>query len=177
MAWLTPPTFTSGNILTAAQMGILTGDLNETAVAKAAFTGEYFVADGANVLGARRVQSDSLDSIASTGSTTYVHSSMPTVSVTCNSTALVFLFSYVNNNTNSQAAFYAFQVTGTTTATANDNTALQAGRFTSDFAVVASSVIHKTGLTAGSGNVFTAGVRVTGGTGTWDHRRIAVLGL
>jgi len=177
MAWVTPPTFTSGNVLTAAQMQILTGDLAETAVAKATFTGEYFVAEGANTLGARRVMSDTLDSIATTTNTSYVHSGMPQVTVTTNSGALVFLFSYIRNDTASQASFYGFQVTGTTTSAASDNAALHAGKFVSDFAFTASTVIHKTGLTAGSGNVFTAGVRVTGGTGTWDHRRIAVLPL
>jgi hypothetical protein len=60
MAWVTPPTFTTGNVLTAAQVNILAGDLMETAAAKASSTGDlftstqYFAATAANSLTARQ---------------------------------------------------------------------------------------------------------------------------
>lgn len=174
MAWSAVPTFVAGNVLTASQMNILGGNLNETAVAIATTAGGYFTATGSNALAQRICDSDVVDSIATTTNTSYVHSSMPTVNLTTGTKALVMMYSYINNNTNSQTSFYTSNITGTTTSNANDNRAISAARFTSDFAVACSAVVMFTGITAGSGNVFTAGVRVTGGTGTWDHRRIAV---
>lgn len=53
MAWSAIPTFTSGNVLTAAQMNILGGNLGETAPALATAASQYFVATAANSLSAR----------------------------------------------------------------------------------------------------------------------------
>jgi hypothetical protein len=174
MTWTAPPVFTSGNVLTAAQQNILADDLRETAAALAATAGTYPVATGANALAMRECDSDVLDSIATTPNTSYVHTSMPTVVLATGAQALCFLYSYVENNTNSQTSFYGVAVSGGTTQAANDNRAITAARFTSDFAVVCSSAILITALNV-TANSFVAGVRVTGGTGTFDHRRIAVL--
>lgn len=176
MAWTTPPTFTSGNVLTAAQLTILSDDLKETAAGIATTAGNYFVATGANSLSQRTVESDVLDSIATTTNTGYVHSGMPTVSVASGAEVIVMLYSYITINTNSETAFYGFAVGGATSQTANDNRALAFARFTVQVAMSCSAVVLATGLTSGT-NAFTAGVRVTNAaaTGTWDHRRIAVL--
>jgi hypothetical protein len=177
MAWTTPPTFTSGNVLTAAQMNILGDDLKETAAGIATTAGAHFVATGSNALGQRLITSDVIDSIATTTNTTYVNSGMPACVVTSGALALVMLYCYSTINTNSETAFYGFVVTGTSSQASNDNRAIANARFTSQFAVSCSAVVLVTGLTPGTNNVFTAGVRVTNvaATGTWDHRRLAVM--
>jgi hypothetical protein len=147
----------------------------ETAVAKASAAGQYFVATAANALATRTVDSDVLDSIATTTSTSYVGSGMPTVTSTCTVEAIVMLYSYCTNNTSSQTSFYGFQIGTPTSAAYNDNRAVATANFTAQFAVSASCVVLAS-VTAGSQS-FVAGVRVTGGTGTWDHRRIAVMGF
>lgn len=177
MAWTAVPTFVSGNVLTAAQQNILGGNLNETAAAKASSAGQYFVATAANTLAARSVSSDANNAIKTTTSTTYITSDMPSVNITCGTTAIVFLHCYAEMGTNSQAGFYSFTVSGTSTVAGNDDRSVENGRFTSEFSFAASGVFLITGLTAGSGNVFTGCIRVTGGTGTWDSRRIMVMGL
>lgn len=174
MAFVSPPVFTSGNVLTAAQLNILGADINETAVAIATTAGTYPVATGATSLAMRTCDSDVDDSIATTSSTSYIHSGMPSVVLATGATALVMLYSLVTNDTNSQSSFFGFAVSGGTTQAANDNRAIQFARYTTQVAVACSSVVLCTSLNV-TANSFVAGVRVTGGSGTFDHRRIAVM--
>lgn len=176
IAWTSVPTFVSGNVLSAAQCNILGGNLNETAAAKASAAGQYFVATGANTLVTRSLSGASNNSIKTTTSTTYITTDMPSVSVTLTTMALVFLHCYAEMGTNSEVAYYSFAVSGTSTVAGNDSRAVEVGRFTSEFSIAASGVFMiDAGLTAGSGNTFSGCVRVSGGTGTWDSRRIAVM--
>lgn len=176
MAWTAPITFVNGVALTAAQLNAMQANILETAAAKATTAGQHFAATGANALAARMTASDVQDSIQTTTSTSYVTTSEPTVTLTTGPLALVFLFCYITINTNSESAFWGFQVSGATTSGFNDNRSIAFARFTVQIAMQCSAAILVTGLTPGS-NTFTCGRRVTNAaaTGTFDHRRIAVL--
>lgn len=167
------PAFTAA-VLTVAQMEILRNNLMETAVAKASLPNQYPVATGVNSLDMRRIQSASvLSTTLNTTSQTYTSASGPSVTLTTGTSALVFVFSQLTIDTDSEEAFYAPDVTGSTTITAEDHRALTVGRYTEPFLIGASFVWYATGLTAGS-NTFRGMVRVTGGTGTYDNRRLIV---
>lgn len=146
-------------------------NLNETAPALAAIANQYPVSTGANALAMRRVNSASSLATQTTTSTSYTSASGPSVTVTSGETALVFLFAALTISLNSSSAFYSVAVSGASTVAADDARALSVGRYTSEFLISASQVTYLTGLTSGS-NTFAGQVRVTGGTGTYDNRRI-----
>lgn len=171
MAWTTPITWTAA-VLTVAQMNQQVRDnFNATAVALATTANEYPVATGANALAMRRVDSASALATQTTTSTSYTTLSGPAVTITTGTTALTWLFAYLSIDTDSESAFYSVAVTGASTSAADDNRALTVGRFTSAFLIGCAQVVYITGLTAGS-NTFTGRIRVTGGTGTFDNRRL-----
>lgn len=170
MAWTTLPVFTAA-VLTTAQQNIIRDNLMETAVAKASLPNQYPVATGVNSLAMRRVNSASSLPTKTTTSTTYTLASGPQVTVTTGTTALVFIFAQLTISADSETAYYAAAVTGDSDITAEDHRALTVGRYTSEFLIGASMAVYFTGMTAGS-NTFSGMVRVTGGTGTYDNRRI-----
>jgi hypothetical protein len=149
-------------------------NLNETAPAKATATGQYPAASGPNAIAMRSLAIDVDDTIYTTSSTSYTGIS-PAVTATTGQFALVHGYSYVTVNTNSEAAYYTFNISGATTQSANDNRAVQNGRYTVQFAIAAGFTVAINGLTSGS-NTFTAQYRVTNGvaTGTFASRRLTV---
>lgn len=174
MAWTTPLTWTAA-VLTVAQMNQQVRDnMNETPTALATTAGQYAVATGANALAMRRVDSASSLATQTTSSTTYTTASGPAVTITTGTNVLTWLFAYMSIDTNSTSAFYSVAVSGASTNAADDNRALTVGRFTSAFLIGACQVVYITGLTAGS-NTFTGQIRVNGGTGTYDNRRLVVM--
>lgn len=173
MAWTAPMTAVASTTFTAAQFNQHVRDnLNETAPGKATAANQYPVATGTNAIAMRAVDSDVVDAILNTSSTTYTGTT-PAVTITTGTKAYVHIYGYVSVDTNSQTAYMTFDVSGATTAAANDNRALAAPRFTSAFAQQAGMTVLVTGLTAGS-NIFECKYRVTGGTGTFDRRRISI---
>jgi hypothetical protein len=172
MAWVTIPTFTTA-VLTTAQANYIRDNLQETAPAKATQPNQYPVATGVNSLTMRRVNSASVLPVQTTTSTSWTQAGGPAVTVTTGTTALVFVFCQLTVSANSEAAYYGPAVTGDSTITAEDHRAVTVGRYTSEFLIGAGMAVYFTGLTAGS-NTFTGMVRVTGGTGTYDNRRIIV---
>ncbi len=170
MAWTVLPPFTTAT-LTTAQLNIIRDDIMETAVAKASLPNQYPVATGVNSLAMRRVNSASALATQTTTSNSYTLASGPQVTVTTGTTALVFVFCQLTISADSETAFYAAAVTGDSAITAEDHRAVTVGRFTSEFLIGATMAVYFTGLTAGS-NTFSGMVRVTGGTGTYDNRRI-----
>lgn len=173
MAWSAPMTAVSGTTFTAAQFNTYVRDnLNETAPAKATAANQYPVATGVNAIAMRSVDSDVADAILNTASTSYTGTT-PAVTITTGTKVYVHLFGYVSVDTNSETAFMTFDVSGATTQSTNDNRAIAAPRFTTAFAIQCGLTVLVTGLTAGS-NTFACKYRVTGGTGTFDHRRISV---
>lgn len=100
----------------------------------------------------------------------------PAVTLTTGKKALVILASQVANNTAGATGIVSFEVAGATTLAADNTRSLQ---FMSDSAgqlVQTSILIAVLSLTAGS-NTFTMKYRVSGGTGTFNNRRITVIPL
>lgn len=175
MAWSAPMTAVANTTFTAAQFNQYVRDnLNETAPAKATTAGQYPVATGPNAIAMRSLGIDVDDNILTTTSTSYT-GTIPAVTLTTGTRVLVHLYSYVTINTNSEAAYYTFDVTGASSSSANDNRAVQNGRYTTQFAIAAGLTVAVQGLTAGS-NTFTAKYRVTNAaaTGTFASRRLTV---
>lgn len=178
MAWSAPPTFTAGNVLTAAQLNILTADLNETAPAKATTAGQHFVATGANAIAARLTTTATVAPAETTTSATYttLATAGPAVTVTTGASVLVMLHAKIINNTATANSFMGYNVSGASTVGESDGTALAFAAGAASVWQQVGTVIHHSGLTPGS-NTFTCMYRVNTGTGTFQNRRITVFPL
>lgn len=178
MAWSTPLTAISNSTLTASQWNLSVRDnLLETAVAKATAAGQIFVSTAANALAARVPTGTAVNVSESTTSTTYTDLTTPgpTVSgLTTGTQALVVVSAKMQQNTASVNDYMAYAVSGATTIAATDQNALLLQFAGTTTTIRASSVFLQTGLTAGS-NTFTSKYRVSGGTGTYDNRSMAVI--
>lgn len=176
MTWLAIPTFTSGNVLTAAQMNILGGNLAETSPSLATATGFYPVANGANSLAMREAESDVTDAAQTTTSTSYTDLATvgPSVSVTTGASAAIHLYSYLYNSTAGARALTTFVVSGATTSATNDNRALYIESTTAPVAITVGASFLLGGMTPGTSTVKMQYKVGGGGTGTFDHRRIWV---
>jgi hypothetical protein len=101
VAWVAPTTFVSGNVLTAAQLNILSADLLETAPGKAASAGQYFVSTAANTIAGRTPITAAVDTAESTAALTFgdLTTPGPAVTTTTGVRALVSISSNPSNNT------------------------------------------------------------------------------
>lgn len=182
MAWSAPMTAVANTTFTAAQFNQHVRDnLNETAPAKATAAGSYFVATGVNAI-AERMAEGSIDlNTGTTTSTTYTDltgaSIGPVVTVETGPMALVIVAGQLSNS-GTDSARMAYDVSGDTTIAAADNRGIGTFGVASLTVTTGTTVLHFGGLalTPGS-NTFTAKYRVSGGTGTFLSRRIAVLPL
>jgi hypothetical protein len=174
-------TAVANSIFTASQFNQYVRDnLNETAPAKAVNAGGYFVATGVNAIAERTAGGDLINAAEDTASTTFTDLATPgpAVTKTTGTSAFVAVYGLVSNNTAGFSALMSFDVTGATAVTASDTRAVtyQPPSVAAARSIRASAVTLLDGLTPGS-NIFTAKYRVTGGTGSFNNRRIAVLPL
>lgn len=178
MAWSAPITFVAGNVLTASQLNAIQANLSETGPAKATTAGRLLVTTAANAIDERALSTATTSAAQTTGSTSYTDltTAGPAVTVTTGVSALVVVSCTMSNNTAGANAYMGYEVSGASTVSASDDTALQTASDPASAALHASSVSKATGLTAGS-NTFTAKYKVTSGTGTFSRRNIIVLGL
>ena len=100
----------------------------------------------------------------------------PAVTVTTGTRALVIIGSDITNNTSATSARTSFAVSGATTVAAVDTYCAKLYWTTGQSAIQVSGVYLLTGLTAGA-NTFTAKYKVSGGTGTFLNRSIAVIDM
>lgn len=176
MSWAAPPTFVSGAVLTAAQLNVLSGDLNETAAARATAAGQYFVATGANTLAARAGGRDTAIVSETTTSTTFTDLATvgPQVTSTTGTTVIAFMQSQLQSNTVGGVATVGLDISGATT-TAASTTWLSFTVATANQQVTCGTAQMITGLTAGS-NTFTMKYVVSAGTtGTFNRRWLTIL--
>lgn len=181
MAWTAPMTAVANTIFTAAQFNTNVRDnLNETAPAKAVNAGGYFVATGVNAIAERTAGHDLINASETTASTSFVDLATPgpAVTKTTGTSAFVAVYGLVSIDTAGVSALMSFAVSGATAVTASDTRAVsfQPGSVAAARSLRASAVTLLDGLTPGS-NTFTAKYRVTGGTGTFNNRRLAVYPL
>jgi hypothetical protein len=176
MAWSAPPTWTTGQTITAAFLNQLRDNLNETAVAKATTSGSYAVSTAANALSERSIGFDTIATQVSHTNTAFsdlTASVGPTVTVTCGARCIGMHSSYLENSTVNLASLTALEVTGATSVTPTDNFALSMTSSTANSHLRASWVMVYE-MTAGV-NVFKMKYRVSGGTGQFAFRRLTVV--
>lgn len=181
MAWTTPPTFVAGNALTAAQLNVISADLNETAPAKATTGGQLFVSTAANTISARSVASATVLTQETTTSTTYADLATPgpSVAVTTGTQAFVWIASHISQTTATANTAASFEVSNAGSGVyqpATDNWSVLWQPPATGGGMRAGSILLLPALVAGS-NTFKMKYRASAGTGSFQWRTIMVLPL
>lgn len=179
MSWTAPMTFSSGAVLTAAQLNThLRDNLLETAPAKATTAGRIFVATGANAIAERAILNDTVATTQTSTSTSYTDlaTTGPDVTLTTGVRAIVSVISGMSNNTSGQNVYMSYAVSGATTTAATDDRSAFLTAAAANQGLRATGTYMETALTGGS-NTFTCKYRVTGNTGSWGNRQIIAIGL
>jgi hypothetical protein len=180
MVWSAIPSFTSGNILTAAQMNILGANLGETAAALASTAMQYPVATGANSLAMRIAQRNSILNAETTTSTSYADLATPgptLSSVVTGGQCFVFLQAKVGHNTALGNAYMGFVVSGASSIAPDFEYSLAHAPASGTGFVQASMALLMQGAdgwTAGTNSV-QAKYTTNTGTATFDKRRITTM--
>lgn len=175
MAWTTLPTYGNG-VLTAAMLNAIKDNINETAPAKA-IVGAWplhFTSTATNVIAAREIVDSLVTELNTTTSTTYTDMANvgPIVTVTTGTFALCFPASRVFNSAGG-VSYASFLITGATTGdTATDGRGI-ANQGADDLRAAS---VQLMATTPGS-NVFTMKYRVSSATGTFQSRRLCIMGL
>lgn len=157
MSWTANHTFTTGEVVTAAQMNVLSNNLDAL---------NTRINNTATTATSQTRTNGAYGDLGTVG---------PTVTVTTGTFALVLIKSYVANNTNAGTSFISFAVSGATTTAASDANGV--GRIFNTAAndAIAVGGIFPVTLTAGS-NTFTAKYRTGGAdTGTFQDRILTVI--
>lgn len=176
MAWTTPVTAVANAALTASQWNASVRDnLLETAVAKATTQGRHFVATGVNTIAEQDSQQTSVGTSEGTTSTSYTDlaTTGPTVTLAISGRAWVALYAGIANS-GINASAMGFDISGASTVAALDSRAISVRGVASNWRI--GGIFLQAGLTSGS-TTFKAQYRVTGDTGTYTDRRIAVFGF
>lgn len=176
MSWTAPKTFTANSTLTAADLNtFLRDNFSQTVPAIAQTPEAMYISSGLNSVVERVPTGGFVAATETTTTARYVNLATvgPSVTVTSGTSALVFLSANIGNNTANTGTWMSYTVSGATTAAAADTTALLVQEMTGY--AVGAAILHN-GLTAGS-NTFTCKYGVSGGTGTFDSRRISVIPL
>lgn len=168
----------AGNVFTAAQFNTFVRDnLAETAPAKAATLGGYFVTSDTNQITERTAAQSLVATSETTTSTSYTDlaTTGPTVTLTTGSAAIVAIGAQIGPvSTGTNSIWMSYAVSGASTIAESDTNALHQIGLGTTGAFRASQVHLLTTLTPGS-NTFTAKYKVGAGTGTWAARRLVIL--
>jgi hypothetical protein len=183
MAWTSPPTFTNA-VLTAAQMNILSADLNETAAAKSTQSSSIFVGAGTNQIQERLPTEANEFAIETSTSTSYTN--LATVGPNCTLTtgphALVGSSAIMYNNTAGAQTWTSMAVytpPSTSQVAADDNwgALVKCEATPNGAANGAFTRMHMFYGLISQSNLFQLKYRVSAGTGTWDERSTLVVPL
>lgn len=178
MAWTTPPTFSNGAVLTAAQLDILANDMDETAPGKATSEGTYFVATGVNAIAERQPKTDTDTAEGTTTSATFGNltgaDTGPAVTVATGKKAVVGFMAHMAHSGAGAFGRIGYAVSGATTDAAANARSLQYEPGVADRAMRRSYVTLHEGLTDGN-NTFTMKYSTTSATFTVKHRHLWVL--
>lgn len=164
MAYTAGKTWTVGEILTAADMNTYVRDNGDDLDDRISA-----VLSGTN---------NGVGTSETTTSTTYTDlaTSGPAVTLTTGAKALVLYGCLMSNGTAGARCFMDFAVSGASSRSADDATAWRFESSAANDQARAMAAFVQGGLTTGS-NTFTAKYRVSGGTGTFEDRRIVVIPL
>lgn len=177
MAWTAPMTFVPNSVLTASQLNTyLRDNMMETMPAKATTAGRYFVTESRNTIKEQTVVSDFVSTADSTSSASdWIDLGLvgPSVTVYCQSKALVTLYAQMDTDVTVVGIWMSYEVSGATESSPTNNRAIMVQNTSPQS--VGATILHQ-GLTPGL-NTFSCRYRVTGGTvlGNWSNRRIAVM--
>lgn len=153
MAWTTPRTWATGEVVTASIMNT-------------------HVRDNLNAVGASTAQVTTSETTTST-SYTDLATSGPAVTRTTGTTALILITAQVANSGAGNGDYVGVAVSGATTAAASD-TGVIVSAPVANYSDAGAAVVYTNALNAGS-NTFTLKYRVSAGTGTFLNRRIVVI--
>lgn len=176
MAWTVPATAVAGQPFTAATYNAQMRDnLNASAPALASTVSSWFTGAGVNTL-AERVPAQA-NTLASSTTTATSYGNLAdavntSVTVTTGTSALVLLYCNFSNSAVANT-WVSFAVSGATTIAAGDSTALMRDQQNSGQRFGAAFYLG--GLLTPGSNTVTMKYRVSGGTGTYTTRRIAVI--
>ena len=160
MGWSTPRTWTTTELVTAANLNTyVSDDLSDLH--------RRTNPDGTTVATSETTTSTSYADLATSG---------PAVTLTTGTMALVILTCQMSNNTAGQSAIMGFAVSGASTIAATDTKCLAYQSSANNEATVSTAAYLIETLTAGS-NTFTAKYRVSANTGTFLNRNLAVVPL
>ena len=180
MAWVTPPTFVSGNVLTAAQLNTLSADLNETAVGKATAAGQLFVSTAANAVTPRTPQFAQIDT-SETTTTANAYGDLttvgPTVTVTVSAAAIIFYSAMISNGTGGGSGLVSYAISGASSLPAPNGHTLRVISEIANVAQQMSKVNWQSNITAGSNTIKLQYTTHSGGTATFSFRDILVIPL
>lgn len=179
MAWVTPRTWVTNEIVTAAQLNEQIRDnMNETApaVTFSASPGHIVGNEAVNDLVYRLVVNNAVATAQTTTSTTYTDLTTvgPARSVSTGTSALVCWSARVRNATVGGISYVGLTISGATSSAAADALALQFEAATSNQIMRAGVAQIYLGLTGGS-NTFTMQYRVSAGTGEFAQRNLSVI--
>lgn len=178
MAWTAPRTWVTGEVVTASIMNTHVRDnFNETGPAKATGSGGFIVTNGVNSIIQRTPGSALVATLETTTSTSYTNlaTSGATVNVTHTTAALVCHSCEIWNDTAGAFSFVGVNLTGGTTLAPTDSLAIAyESSGSGDRAKFGMAQIY-TGLTLGGSTNFQMQYRVSGGTGSFQARRISVI--
>ena len=178
MAWTTALTAVANTMLTAGQWNAsVRDDLLETTPGVAALSRRIFVTAGTNKIAERDIKDSIINNREDTASTSYTDlaSFGPEVSMVTGFSALVWIRCLCNNSAGGSSRM-SYAVSGATTVAAANNKARQAEGGAGAWSDACSVTNLESALEPGA-NIFTAKYDVTSGTGTFDRRRVVVMGL
>lgn len=184
MAWSTLPTYTDGNVLTAAHVLAIRDNINETAPAKFTASGQVFVSTGPNAGAARAPAGAEYTGggADSTNSNTYIPmGGGPVVTLTTGTKAIVWHGASLTSDSAGSRAFSTVEVLsgGTTTVAPSDTNAVwRDTEATATRSVKCSVVVFLSSLTAGSNSFAHRGrSSSTGAIATMVPRNLVVFPL
>lgn len=164
-----------GQILTGAHMQIVRDNFAMTAPALATTSGQVFAASGANTIAARFPDFNTVATAQTTTSTSYVDLATvgPSIAnVTVGTRGLLFYGCQLSNDTSGQTSIMA--PTGATLVSASDSQGLSLKAAAANQSMQASYTLFLGGMTPGT-YTFTPKYRVTGGTGSFQDRRMQIV--
>jgi len=180
MAWGTPLTAVANTALNASQWNASVRDnLLETAPAKASAAGQWFVSTAANSITQRSIAAAevlTLQTTTTTGSYLNLTTDGPLIAVATSTQALVSITARMEHSAAAGQCYASYDITGATTLAANDNRALITELGAGNTARATITNLH-TGLNAGTNTFHMQYKIITAGTGTFEYRKIHVMGM
>ncbi len=177
MAWSAPRTWVTAEVVTASIMNTDVRDnFLETGPAVATTGDRYIVTDGANSIVERATGTALVSTTETTTSTSYTDlaTSGPSVTVTTGTRAFVAFGARMFNSSVGVVSFMSYDVSGASAISANDAVSTH---LESDPAAQVAAQYYggiQTALTAGS-NVFKSEYKASGGTASFQNRRLSIL--